>query len=492
MNESISIEFSAKIKPVKPINDELTLCKCYVLALGKNRNRSVIKEPAVKDALPTLFNIPVVGHIYADADGEFHMGGHDVKLEKDEKGKYKFRALTVPYGMVPEQNDIRYEEVEGKDGVKRIYLVTDVILWTGRYPELKETIYDADVYFGQSMEIKVKGVARNSEDKSLVDITKFTFSALCLLGKSDDESYDHEPCFPDASVVPYKFEIGDDYTLLFEEFKKELALCFSNQQVSEKGGKEELEDKEDKTPLGERQPATQVDDAAALPASVETPAAEAADANFKAVVEATPAAEEETYTFAASYTQKRDALFTALCGMRKAGKESMTEYWLSDFDDKFVYVERMCATRQGSECTKGRMTYEVGADGKAIVTELSFETMLVKWLTLDESAALDAQREEHAKLTAYKLEQEASEFKRKCADAIGEFPELHDDADFKALTKDVMCFESDEVLREKLFALRGKKFAPEAGKTEAARIPVGLEPHEESPYGGFFDRYLKK
>ena len=38
MTKRYTVEFNAKVTPVKPLNDEFTLCKCYVMALDKNRN----------------------------------------------------------------------------------------------------------------------------------------------------------------------------------------------------------------------------------------------------------------------------------------------------------------------------------------------------------------------------------------------------------------------------------------------------------------------
>ena len=51
--ELIAITFKAKIKPVKPINDQFTLCKCFVMAIGKNVNKTIISKESVDDALPT-------------------------------------------------------------------------------------------------------------------------------------------------------------------------------------------------------------------------------------------------------------------------------------------------------------------------------------------------------------------------------------------------------------------------------------------------------
>lgn len=41
-----------KIKPVKPINEQFTLCKCFVMAIGKNVNKTIISKESVDDALP--------------------------------------------------------------------------------------------------------------------------------------------------------------------------------------------------------------------------------------------------------------------------------------------------------------------------------------------------------------------------------------------------------------------------------------------------------
>ena len=459
MQENISIQFKAKLKPIKPINNELTLCKAYVLALGKNRNRSNITEDAVIGALPTLFNIPVVGHVFTDADGGYRMGGHDMKVEKDEDGKFKFKSLCVPFGVVPVQDNVQYEEIE-ESGEKRKYLVADVILWTSRFPELKEAIYSEDVYFGQSMEIKPCAIARNKEDKQYTDINKFTFSALCLLGKSDDEEFNYEPCFPGARVEPYKFALDEGFALLFEEFKKELKSCFGAQDNAANGGKEEMNDKEQ--------------------AGVPEQAAGAADNGISA--------------FAATYEGKRRALLSALDKIGQSGEDLYIRYYLADFDDKFAYTERSTFTKAGSAFTKGRLAYTMNGDETAVVSADSFETMIVKWLTADEAAALDKQRDEHAELTEYKAKKTKAEREFKFAAVIDEFSDLAEDEAFKALAQDRMAFASEDALREKLFALRGKKVVLNPVKTEM-KVPVGLEPaaaDNDEPYGGFISKYSNK
>lgn len=240
MKQTNKVMFNAKIVPVKPLNEEFTLCKCYVLALGKNRNRSYIGEKAVSDALSTIYNIPVVGHLYVDDNGDYHMGGHDMVLARDEDNKLIFKSICIPVGTVPYQENIHYEEIIDSKGNKSLYQVADVILWTGRCPDLYKAIYNDDIWFGQSMEINVKESKKLAEDENYEEITKFSYSALCLLGKSDDKDFHVEPCFPDARVEPYQFSIdNDEFINLMNEFKTKLTDCFQAIKTN-KGGETKL------------------------------------------------------------------------------------------------------------------------------------------------------------------------------------------------------------------------------------------------------------
>ena len=242
MTKKESIEFNAKIVPEKPLNDEFTLCKCYVLALGKNRNRSHLSKEAVEDAVPTIYNIPVVGHMYVDENGDYHMGGHDTAIVRDENNKLVLKSVCIPVGVVPADSNIHFENIIDSKGSEVTYQVADVILWTGRYPDIHKAIYSDDIWFGQSMEIDVKAYEPLKDDANYSDITKYSYSALCLLGKSDDAEFHVEPCFPDSRVEPYNFSLDtDEFKQLTTEFKEKLSECFQAIK-SEKGGKEELTD----------------------------------------------------------------------------------------------------------------------------------------------------------------------------------------------------------------------------------------------------------
>ena len=43
-----SLKFKAKVTPIEKINDEFTLCKCYVQGVGKNRNFSYMSKENIQ------------------------------------------------------------------------------------------------------------------------------------------------------------------------------------------------------------------------------------------------------------------------------------------------------------------------------------------------------------------------------------------------------------------------------------------------------------
>ena len=249
--KSLSLNFNAKIQPIEKLNEQFTLCKCYVMALGKNRNLSYFSKENIERNIESLNYIPVVGHLIENEDGTFHMGSHDIEF-LIENNELKIKTLTVPYGVVVE-NSYAYEDVIEQNGNTVTYLTANIILWTYRYPELMDAIYNENIYFGESMEINYSKWKQLDEDKNYTDIVDFVFSALCLLGKSDNPEYHTEPCFPSSKIEPYSNnfnqsqfpkimgEMKEQYSLMMKELKE---ITFNNQSSNEVDikeiGKEEV------------------------------------------------------------------------------------------------------------------------------------------------------------------------------------------------------------------------------------------------------------
>lgn len=223
-----SLKFKAKVKPVEKLNEEFTLCKCYVQGVGKNRNYSYMsKENIIKNS-STLHYAPVVGHLIQKEDGSLYMGGHDWTIDEN----CNFKSICVPYGVVT-MDEFGFEEVD-EYGEKVEYMTANIVLWTGRYPELMEAIYSEDIFFNQSMEIAVEQYRPYEEDSNYMELLDWTYSALCMLGKADDkDSPEHtEPCFIESKIIPYNFS-KVEFAEIMAEMKQGLAFYFEKKGVEE-------------------------------------------------------------------------------------------------------------------------------------------------------------------------------------------------------------------------------------------------------------------
>lgn len=198
------IDYSA----IQPINDLLSKVKIRILYAGLNRNNSYLKKEVVENAIKSLPYIPIVGEFDESIDNFL---GHGGRVIIDSSGNVKIEDSTKAYGVVPFFNDSkpRWEILEDSEtGRPTEYLVADAYLWTGRYDELNVVI-DNGSY--QSMEILIKDAdwtkSINSTGKSFdyYEIKEFVFTALCILGK-DDENEENStiPCFEDSQIEAYK------------------------------------------------------------------------------------------------------------------------------------------------------------------------------------------------------------------------------------------------------------------------------------------------
>jgi len=218
-------QFTANFVDIEYVNPLFSKCKVKVLYTGDNRNNSSFTKDVIETALPSIFNIPIVGE-FVEQQEDF--GGHGGKIEISED-EIKFVQTTKPYGVVPESAEVYWETFED-NGVEHEYLVVDgCYLWTGRYEEAQSVIENGK---GQSMEIEVESGEFNNND--VFEITSFNFSALCILG---DEV---EPCFEGANVTS-SFNLNkEDFKQQFNQMIKELK--FSLEDQSNKGG-EKMGDK---------------------------------------------------------------------------------------------------------------------------------------------------------------------------------------------------------------------------------------------------------
>lgn len=527
--DMLKINFTSKIVPIKPVNSQFTLCKCFICALGKNGNKSNISEEAANDAQPTLYNIPVVGHLFIDKDKTTRMGGHDVALQKDEDGNYRFKALTVPFGVVPQQDNVHYEEVTEKDGTVRTYCVADVILWTGRYPELTEAIYNDKVYFAQSMEIYPLKTAKTKDGYTNID--KYEYSALCLLGKSDDADKNVEPCFPSSRVEPYEFESKEEWAKFYSEFKRELAKAYSKNNFGKEGGEMEMNPEDLKRILCEFGLAeytvlsfdtngmtedelkakltevygTQTQDGEGNVQGEATDGAEGNQNEEPAQTEEPaqdPDEQGETgeqggqcFTIEHTYKDKRDMIGKALCDLCVCTEDEYVDYCLIDFDSTYVYCCYFKATRGVNETIEKtvRMPYIIN-DGKIEINSTEPQDVRQVWLTKEDEAVIEENKLQLEQLKQYKQQRENDDRAKEYAAVLSNFSDLKDIEEYVEVVKNAMSFASVDALTKELYAIRGKNAKIPAKKSVGdTRVPVGFaKDNQQGELADFINKYSQK
>ena len=513
--EKISLLSNLKFSSFEKLNENFLKAKCYVLSLGKNANKSHFSKENVDRAYPSLAYAPVIGHLMVDDNGVYHLGGHDYHLDMND---LKLKSQCVPFGVaVPSESPV-YEDVTEENGNVSTYLTCEVILWIGRYPELADAFYSDSVFTNQSMEIFYSNSAPLKDDPTYTDIIDFSFDALCMLQKSDDDKFNVTPCFPSASIVPITYSIDkNEFSSLMGELKEELSLYFSKNNSDEKGGKVNLDEKLEILQKFNKT----IED---LDFSIDDMSVEELSAKMEELFgEKEPKA--EPIAFSATYKEKRQALQNALDPIIVKDAEGNyveeTYFYIEDFSDEYVFVEKDHWTANDYDCKYGRFAYTFDEATRTVTITSEFEEMVKVWLTLDEKAKVDEERANYE--TKYSdLEKEFSDYKaehsfldsefnvlkeykenkeveeRKCAeDALfADYEEtIGETEEFKSLKEKASEFSLDALKKECLcivgmYSMTNK--TKETNKPDSLKFSLEPETSEDEPYGGLMKKYLHK
>lgn len=511
--QRLSLNFNAKITPFEKLNEEFTVCKCYIHGLGKNRNYSYFDKEDVQKALDTLHFVPVVGHLYEDLDGNTYMGSHDCEWVLNDNG-LSFKDLTVPFGVVPYPNNFQFEDVVENDGSTVTYLTGDIILWTGRYPALMEAVYDENTYFNQSMEVNVNYCEPLKEDKTYTKITDFSYSALCLLGKSDNEQYNKEPCFPSARVEAYNLNFSkDDFVVLMEEMQNNLSFHFETINKNNKGGNILEQNKDDKqfakdTIEEQKEQEEQFENSIKIEQQTEDQIEQVEEVKDDEQLETDENVDIEKQDFQteveehqevkpteaelkfSTYNEKRELVRKCL------PKQDFVSYYVFDMDDDFVYVDRE-EYKNEYIITKGRFGYEI-EDGNAKLTS-DFEEIFVTLLTQKEKEAVENSRnfleQELENLRQFKETTLKEQHKVDVDNLLGGFSDLEKYEEFEELKEKAYTFESLKDLEKECFAIRGMHMTVPADSGKAnnsIKFSIKDTVNDDEPYGGLVSKFSKR
>lgn len=224
INKTMKFDTSIDIVPssIHKLNPQFSLCDIDVMYMDDNRNMTSIPLNVVKDALYSLYGVPIVGEWLEE---EKRFGGHGQSIEFKD-GKIIEKVTTKPIGFVTREavdnaTFIKKKLPNGHDEKTWLHL-EKCILWTSRYEEAQSII---DNGASQSMEVNFEdGFYRQD---GIFEATKMIFSALCAIGV--------EPCFEEAKISRH-------YAL--DEFKQEFKLMLDEYKKINEADKKSIHDKE--------------------------------------------------------------------------------------------------------------------------------------------------------------------------------------------------------------------------------------------------------
>ncbi|WP_395546722.1 MULTISPECIES: hypothetical protein [unclassified Lacrimispora] len=396
VNRIIPIIFE-KVQDYSVADTRFTKVKIKMMHLGLNLNNSIFNKEVVDEAIPTLCNTPILAYVEKNSDGDDDFSDHRQELSI-EHGTIKVTYKCIPFGVIGESCNPRYENHTTEDGVERTYLVVDGLIWN----KIEHTdIFTRDFIKDASMELTENYSGKFDEDNHFV-FTKIEFDGICALGNNI------EPAMKGANIE-VNFALNEIQTKL-EQFN----TCINDKTPvtdnSKKGENNILDNDKIEGVLKEFSVKREDINFEITDTMTET---ELRD-NLKSFKENNSSNEIEdgnapkVYTSFSTYNEKRELLRSALKREEMRDGNGSLEYylgfWIADFDDSYVYVEKEEYNGEEWSYEKGRFGYTVSESFVSVTTE--FEPMIVKWLTAEEYATIEKMRSTYEAFEADKCELE--------------------------------------------------------------------------------------
>ena len=198
-----------KIKEFETEDTRFTKVKIWVCHDGRNHHDSDISKQVIEDAIPTLANTPILGYIENNKDNDIDYSDHRKELVRGKGLRPKYRYVGRAYGLIPENNNAQFEYRLCDDGIERLYLTCEGLLWNKWDDPID--IMNIDIVKSQSMELHDDSDGYVDEDNVFV-FTKINFFGCCILGK------DHKPAMESSTIeLVYSKQIQDEMELFKEE-----------------------------------------------------------------------------------------------------------------------------------------------------------------------------------------------------------------------------------------------------------------------------------
>ena len=439
-------------------DDSLIPVDIKVMHDGLNLNNSTFYEQAINDAKETLKNKPILGYIKKiDGSDSKDFAGHEVEMVLGDEG-LKVIYLERPIGTIPETNNYSIQEENGKK-----YVSCRGYLWKEYLNEGYEILKD-NPEKSVSMEITADDYKIN--DDGTINITKYRYLGVTVLGESVSPAMEGA----NLSVVgQFSEKFTKEYYERMEQLNKNLKE-FKNEQLNEeendKGGGGEIVKKNKFT----------------------------------------------------TYNEKREVLRNALNPIVIRDDNGVlieeTRYWIMDFDDNYIFVERDVWKDNDFNSDYGRFAYTF--DEKNVTATISddFKEVFKTWLTLEEKQKVEEERNnftateqelkdlkgdyealktEKMSLQEYKNNIEKNELKEQQKELFSKYDEyLKDVLEYQKLKDDKDNYSISDIEKEcaLLYVNSKTNFSKNVKKNGNKILKINIENQnknvKESPYGDLF------
>lgn len=179
VSTSLPITFEKK---EKSIDNRFTYVTIWLAHVGANLNSSYFsKEVLENELLPSLQNIPILGYITKDNFNEADFNGHEQRIIIDKDG-VKLEYIGQAFGLIPEDNNARFETKVLENGDELEFLVVDGILWN-RFENCID-IFERDGTKSQSMELEPSSIDGEFKNDGFFYFTKCSCIGACILGEN--------------------------------------------------------------------------------------------------------------------------------------------------------------------------------------------------------------------------------------------------------------------------------------------------------------------
>ena len=214
-------------------DDELNLyCPIRLCHTEKNINQSFISEKAMKNALSTAYNMPILGYIYNNGEKDV-FASHEFFVNDDGEIIYE----EVPVGTIPESADLKLVYDEDMD---KTYVDGTGIIWK-TYSKAAEII-EREKQLSVSVELFVDELSYDSKNKVLC-IDKFRFSGVTILQEDRGTGEEVKPGMVGSNISIADFSVENNSIFSQNEKVIEMLSALSEkidnlniEKISKEGG----------------------------------------------------------------------------------------------------------------------------------------------------------------------------------------------------------------------------------------------------------------